>query len=199
MSNRFLIYIILFLFSVHLNSQTIYPKNFQILDSLINIETKRIALEIKNKNIEKIEITFSEHPASWLVKQHFYKALSDSKIQIETDKATETVKFNLNIKQVEIQYLPDANERDSLFRCAVVSLDGNISNNNNIEIIENNLLTYKDKISRDDIEQIKSDYTFANAPVPEKQKTFFEEIAVPFVVVTTAILTVVILFTVRSG
>ncbi len=199
MSNRLLIYIILFLFSIQLNSQTIHQKNFQILDSLIRIETQRIALEIKNKNIEKLKITFSEHPASWLVKQHFYKALSDSQIQIITDNDTEPVKFNLNIKQVEIQYLPDDNERDSLFRNAVVSLDGNISNNNNIEVIENNLLKYTDKISRDDIEQIKSDYTFANSPVPEKQKTFFEEIAVPFIVVTTAILTVVILFTVRSG
>jgi hypothetical protein len=181
------------------NSQTILRKNFQIMDSLINVESIRFANEIVKKNINSIELNISDNPASWLVKQHILTALTKNNIKTITENNSETPLLNINIKQIEIQYLNYENDNDSLIRNISVIIDGNLSYYKHIEIIENNSQKYKDIISRSDVDFIKSDNAFANAPVPERRKTFFEEIAVPFIVVSTAFLTVVILFTVRSG
>jgi len=181
------------------NSQTQKIRNFEIIDSLIKTESIIFAEEIAKRNITQIEIRFSENPASWLVKQHFYSAFKEKVINILTENNQENSVLNINIKQIEIQYLNYEDNNDSLIRNAKVHIDGNLLLNKKIEIIENQKRNYSDIISRADVDFIKSDNAFANAPVPEKKRTFFEELAVPFIVVTTIILTVVILFTVRSG
>lgn len=184
---------------LNLNSQNTNKKNFQILDSLIKIEAQRFAEEIAGRNIKNIEIIFNDNPATWLVKQHFYTSFKEKNINFLDEKNTTNPVLNVNIKQIELQFQIYDEYVDSLFRKAVVIIDGNLNNNQTVEIIESKNLTYGDIVARADVDFIKSDNAFANAPVPEKKKTFFEEIATPIIVVTTAILTIVILFTVRSG
>jgi hypothetical protein len=194
------IVIIIFLLSfISSYSQSGPIKNFRILDSLIQKQSILFAEIIKTKNINKIRLNFSENPASWLVKQHFYSAFTEKKIEVNYESDTGNPILNVNIKTIAIDYLLYNQDNDSLIRNATVDIDANLSSSGNIEIISNGKSLFKDIISREDINFIKSDNEFANAPVPQKKKTFFEEIAIPFVVVTTAILTVVILFTVRSG
>lgn len=174
-------------------------KNFQIIDSLIKSQATFFAEQIKGKKLNTIKLNFSENPAQWLIKQHFYTAFKEKQIDINNNTDFSNAILNINIKTVSLDYSEYKLDYDSLIRIANVDIDANLSTNGNIEIINSPKYSFKDIISREDINYIKSDNEFANASVPEKKKTFFEEIAIPFVVVTTAILTVVILFTVRSG
>lgn len=197
MKKSVIIFFLLSFISSYSQSGTI--KNFRILDSLIEQQAILFADKIQAKNINKIRLNFSENQATWLVKQHFYSAFLDKKIELNQETEQNISILNINIKDISIDYQLYINDSDSLLRAATVEIDGNLLSSGNIEIINTGKGYYKDIVSRDDINFIKSDNEFANAPVPEKKKTFFEEIAIPFVVVTTAILTVVILFTVRSG
>jgi len=134
------------LFTANLLSQTNQRKNFQLLDSLIQVESAKIADECSSKKIRSVIINFSEHPALWLVKQHFYIAFEKKDIKIITGIQQETIELNINIQQLEIQYVPDENENDTLIRYAVLALDGNLKNNNQIEIVKEDSLAFNDKI-----------------------------------------------------
>lgn len=177
-----------------------YRKNFDILDSLIKSRTDKISSEVTDKDLKKLYIEIQNHPALWLLKQDMIESLRKSNIETYDKKIENEPMLVINIKKAEIIFINSENSNDSLNRHVKVELSSNIVfPDGRTEPISNDLSEYTDVISRENVELIKSDYEFANAPVPEKPKTFFEEVAEPIIVVTTAIITVVLLFTIRSS
>lgn len=176
------------------------PNNFDILDSLIKSQAEKIISEIDSKGIKKIYIDIQNHHALWLVKQGMIESLHKHNIEIY-DKAIENgITLHINIKKAELVFENNENSNDSLNRFVKVELSGNIVyDDGKTELISNEISIYNDNIHRDNIDLIKSEYDFANSPIPEKPKTFFEEVAEPIIIVTTAIITVVLLFTIRSS
>jgi hypothetical protein len=59
---------------------------------------------------------------------------------------------------------------------------------------------YQDTVSKEEINQINSEeQTFAKAEIPQEKPTVFEQIIEPLIIVTAAVITVVLLFTIRSN
>ena len=60
--------------------------------------------------------------------------------------------------------------------------------------------TYQDTVKKEEINQINSyEHIFARAEIPKETPTVFEQIIEPLIIVTAAVLTVVLLFTIRSN
>jgi hypothetical protein len=59
---------------------------------------------------------------------------------------------------------------------------------------------YQDTVRKEEINQINSEeQTFAKAEIPQEKPTVFEQIIEPLIIVTAAVITVVLLFTIRSN
>ncbi|MFC2130468.1 hypothetical protein ACFLSQ_03450 [Bacteroidota bacterium] len=198
---KYIIRLILFflLVSVVL-SQTQLRNNFDILDSLVKKHAENISRQILEKGINKAQIQFSEHPALRLIKQNLFEVLKKNKFELIDTNVENSSSIDIFIKNAEIIYLNIENKEDSLERQVKVQIAGNITyNGGKVDIINEQTNIFHNVISREDIPFIKSKYDYANAPVPEPHKTFLEEIAEPLIVVASAILVIILLFTVRSG
>jgi hypothetical protein len=108
--------------------------------------------------------------------------------------------LSVNIKKVNVEYLLHE-EDDSLSRRITVVIantlekkDGALLGFPEIDI------QWNDNISRKDLPYIeKNPYPFAKGQIPEPEQTFFEKIAEPVIFISTAIVTIALLFSVRSG
>jgi hypothetical protein len=178
--------------------------NFTILDSLSGEATAGLCKYFKENRFDTINISLNNAPAAWLIMQHL---LSDSVCKglvfIQNDSNKKNYKINVNIHIIEsgISYKIMSSDSDSLFRNAKITIKADyLSEKNEIKAIPAIEKSCSDKIDRKDIPFIESrEHNFANSPVPEPETTFFEDIAEPVIVITTAIITVVLLFTVRSN
>jgi hypothetical protein len=65
--------------------------------------------------------------------------------------------------------------------------------------LQNTALDYRDTVARRTVPALESrQYEFANGSVPEPQKTFWKTVVEPAIVVAAIVITVVLLFTVRT-
>jgi len=176
--------------------------NFDVLDSLTGLAISDIALQLQSRSIDSVKLNLATHPASWMVLNKIAdkNKFPSIKIFVTDSGIVKKLKtLDLAIKHFSVQYSALPNSGDSLLRTITVELFGTMSGSESqLETIKNSGKVYKDIISRSDVESVKAQYDFANSSVPEKDRTFFEEIAEPFIVVTSAVLIVVLLFTVRS-
>jgi hypothetical protein len=168
--------------------------NFTILDSLV----ERVSVDISNQipnDAKPLKLILSEHPASWLVKQHLINNLSKKQIQL-TDSASEN-NLNINILKISVEYkLIKAD--DKLNRLITVDIDGYIKNKQ-ITPIGKKKLVYSDTIATDDVGLVEaSPYSFAKAAVPHPKESFFEKYFQPLIYVSSAVIVTVLFFTLRS-
>jgi hypothetical protein len=189
-------------FQLLANDNTTLTVNFNILDTLSSRAVKDFCNYIKSKQIDTACIKITPHPAKWLILNKIISEGKNYKLQFldadSTRHHNETL-LEISIKDLSVKYSLYT-EKDSLFRDINVIICGNIKyNNGTLETIPNIIKTYNDKISINDIDYIKSNqYDFANSQVPPVERTFFEEVAEPIILVASAAVTVLLLFTVRS-
>ena len=89
---------------------------------------------------------------------------------------------------------------DSLIRTISFKITGEIIDKNGlIKPLYTGNENFKDTIERDAAEKFNStDYNFAKSEIPARPQTFWSEIVQPVAFIGAAIVTVVLLFTVRS-
>jgi hypothetical protein len=176
--------------------------NSMILDLLTDISVVDICSYLNKQNIDTFNLNVKHHPADWLVTQYLIsKKNCNNIVFIKNDSLKNNYpELNIQIINLGVYYSLDSNNNDSLNRIFIVNIRSNyVNKNNQIIPLPDIEKKYFDKISHDDIPFIENNsYPFATAPVPEPKRTFFEEVAEPLIVVTSAIVTVVLLFTVRS-
>jgi hypothetical protein len=168
--------------------------NFTILDSLI----ERVSVDISNQipsETKSLKMFISDHPASWLLKQHLINNLSKKQIHL-TDSASEN-NLNINILKISVEYkLIKAD--DKLNRLITVDIDGYMKNKQ-ITPIGKKKLVLSDTIATDDLEKAEiSPYQFAKAAVPHPKESFFEKYFQPLIYVSSAVIVTVLFFTLRS-
>jgi nitrogen regulatory protein PII-like uncharacterized protein len=179
------------------------PKsNFIILDSLSSLAVKDFCNYIKKKQIDTACIRITPHPAKWLILNKIISEGKTNKLQFLNADSTKKYNFTMleiSIKDLSVKYSLYS-DRDSLYRELNVNICGNMKNGNGtLEVIPDFKVIYFDKISRNDIDYVKSiQYDFANSQVPPVERTFFEEVTEPIILVASAAVTVLLLFTVRS-
>ena len=179
------------------------PKsNFIILDSLSSLAVKDFCNYIKKKQIDTACIRITPHPAKWLILNKIISEGKTNKLQFLNADSTKNCNeplLEISIKDLSVKYSLNS-DRDSLDRELNVNICGNMKNSNGtLEVIPDFKAVYYDKISRNDIDYVKSiQYEFSNSQVPPVERTFFEEVTEPIILVASAAVTVLLLFTVRS-
>ncbi|MEI6091589.1 MAG: hypothetical protein WCR42_14130 [bacterium] len=185
--------LLLFLLPISLKSNEL-RENFSILDSLV----ERVSVDISNQipnEAKPLNLIISEHPASWLIKQHLINNISKKKIPL-TDSASEN-NLNINISKISVEYkLMKAD--DKLNRLVTVDIDGYIKYKL-ITPIGKQKLVYSDTIATDDVGVVEaSTYAFAKSIVPHPKESFFEKYFQPLIYVSSAVIVTVLFFTLRS-
>ena len=156
---------------------------------------------ISSRQIDTACIRFTPHPAKWLVMNKIISEGKNYKLQFldaDSIKNRNEPLLEISIKDLSVKYSPYI-EKDSLLREINVHISGIARNSNGIyETIPDMKAGYNDKISKNDIDFVKSmQYDFANSQVPPIERTFFEEVTEPIILVASAAVTVLLLFTVR--
>jgi len=195
----FTTFFLLFVLSYQ-NAYTQIRSNFRILDSLISLATTDICNSLIADKINKTNIDFTPHSATWLIKQTLVKTAEKFGITLKSNNKQLTT-TEISIKHCFVKYQPISNSDDSLTRICSVDISG-ITNlpNGTIKSLKINKYTFTDKVSKDNLVNISdTQYDFLNPIIPIKQKSFFEKITEPLIIVTSAVLVVVLFFTVRSG
>ena len=199
MKKLFLIVIISLFFTSDLFSVPVIKTNIDILDSMISNYSKEISKQLKSKEIKKAVLQANSHSASELVYKHILA--NSNGIEFSFKKDSSQILVNNIITKANVRYENYPNNNDSVYRIIEVDISTIITDENGkAESINPQPQTFRELISREDIKFIDSkEFTFTTAEVPERKLTFYEKIAEPLIIVTTAILTVVLLFTIRSG
>ncbi len=188
-------YIVILLFLLPFTVKANEPKeNFFVLDSLIQQVSDDISNQIPNET-RLLNISISEHPAAWLVKQLMINSLSQKQITI-ADSASEN-NLNINILKIAVEYKLIKSD-DKLSRLITVDIDGYIKNKQ-ITPIGKKKVVFSDTIAVDEVGTVEtSPYAFAKATVPHPKESFFEKYFQPLIYVSSAVIVTVLFFTLRS-
>jgi hypothetical protein len=168
--------------------------NKTIIDSLVSEFATRIIQVLNKKNIDKINISTKSNFEYF--NDNFINNLIDGNIQIDSESP---IKLKLVMKDISVEYFElkseDFQRRISLdFVVFLEEKDGSIN------ILNKEEFTYSDTITSNDLELIEnSNYPFTKGKFPTKNKSIFDEIIEPVIIVSAAIISVVLFFTVRSN
>ncbi len=197
-----LIIAILFLnvnFSYLYSKERILAKtNYEIFDSLANVFSENVYNQTVSGKYKKINFFISSSPASGLIEKAFTGRCISGSVTIQSD-TLQPVTHKITINRFELNYSLYHESADSLIRTFYLNTYISGSNPAYQNYSEYNYL-FRDTVSRDDLSLLQSiSNQSVNAPIPEKQRTFYEKMLEPVILVSAAILTVVILFSVRSN
>jgi hypothetical protein len=207
------IYFLLFIFisflflNIQVQSQSLQTakSNLEIMDSLAKSSASSVLNFLSEKKISSVNLFVAQNDASLMLLRAFASTKNNFNIDIYSTLTSKTEDFqtdlNIAIINIETIYSNIEDNRDSLQRECFLHLESFLKSKSTgkIESLPPVKLIYKDKIPRENADRLNNkSYQFANATIPEEQKTFWEEVGVPFILVSSAIITVVLLFTVRS-
>ncbi|OGU15584.1 MAG: hypothetical protein A2X61_03240 [Ignavibacteria bacterium GWB2_35_12] len=181
---------------------SISPKtNFEIIDSLLNNYTDKFCNNQFLQKGEIIRLEITSHPARWLLMDKLLRELAHDSCAISNDSTKNvSCSYEININNILVKYLKNNLSQDSLDREIVVHISASRLNNDKIVPLEEFKSSFTDRIARDNVVSVDSkQYDFASSPVPLREKTFFEEIVQPVILIASTVVAVVLLFTVRSN
>lgn len=174
--------------------------NFAVLDSLSRYAADSVLKRLNNLHNKEFLVDFGKHPASWMVEQYLVnKALEQGKKFFgETEK--KLPELNINIKEAGVRY-DRVKSSDSLKRELFFIVSLSMERDNGILYgLPQILVKKEDVVARDDLAYLESSpYPFAKGKIPEPESSFFDKIAEPVIFISTAIITIALLFSVRSG
>lgn len=197
---RFILIIALF-FPVFCFSQSEIQTNLDIFDSSADSLAKYLSAKLSEMHIDsaKADIVAENGAAIYLASKIIESEETTFFSANETaDKDLSSVK--LIAEQFETKYSLIENEdyvkREIIMRITLYMLlkSGELKRFDDFEI------AYSDSVRRSIIPYIENkNLAFTRGEVPEKPKSFFKKILEPAIIVTSALITVIVLFTVRSG
>lgn len=196
----FLLISIFFLFaqSNFLHSKSISPNtNYQIMDSIANSYAELIYNETIKEKYESINFHINNIAGSQLIEKHLADLCLDNDISPNND-TNSAITHKIVVNQFDVIYQNHSEVSDSLIR--IVTLDSFIRayKDDNQQYFSKKYI-YQDTISREMVKYIESsNINFTKSAIPDEDKTFLEKALEPFILVSSAILTVIILFSVRS-
>lgn len=175
-------------FSQYQNAETIFSDVIdKKIDTLVNfLEEKQIDSVFIRISNEKI----SEYILNKIVQKANLFFLKKARKE-DTNLPILSLFSKLN---VEYKVLKD----NYLERIIEVDISGFLENNNSIIPIKLNKEVIKDTVTYEFVENEQSSGIFPKGNLPEKSKSFFEEYIEPIVFITSGLITVIVLFTIRS-
>ncbi len=184
-------------------AEDIPPENFALVDSLLQRGTDTILTRldqfVANSSDSVYIIDCGPHPAGWLLKSQIVD--NYDKVEWQRPALNPTIpQLTVNILRCGVQLRPDSTDTELLHRYIDVHINASLTT------AEGRIVTlcefrdnYTDSFSRQQLDYAQtSSYSFAYAEPPEPERNFFDEVVEPLVAVSAAVVTVVLLFTVRS-
>lgn len=194
---KLLISIFLLIFSFGVVHADFRPTNYQIIDSLASEYARKIASEVKTQGLSGVNLKISSHKLAKFSEMHFIEHLSNSDIKISDEAGIAALEVNLG--EVIVRYLQHE-DSDSLMREILYNCSSILNTGNSTTMLSKFDKRYSDIIGRDEVATIQNfSFPFTLADVPEPNLSLFDKIIKPVVYITTAAITVLLLFTVRSN
>jgi|GEM_PF-2455725 hypothetical protein len=171
----------------------------QVFDSLsvnaFNLLLKQVPVDSNSQ----LNFKISEHPSAIRFQNVFLSEFQSMGITIGKENSFKAG-LSMFIKEFYIEYLYNESQ-DSLKRRAVLVIGGNFTSADKLEKSFNDIQSiFEDTIATNELNNIVSnEFKYAEKPLPERKNSFFEEVFEPALVVVTAIITTVLLFTIRSN
>lgn len=175
---------IIFIISISCNLlfSNVARKNFEIIDSLANQTFLETLEKIRKKNIDSFIPVFNDSP-------EYFKAIFISKMhELDFDLSGDSLKINF------LKYKPN-----------YVLNDDSIGRNIEFYLACNSLQIYtrkyyEDEFSKASLNYIEnSEFQFDKAILPPEKQSFFKKYLEPIIVIGSTLVTVLLLFTVRSS
>lgn len=174
-------------------------KNIDIFDSL----SQKIAEDfIKYNHFNNLDTLYLSINGKddFLIRKHIFRLFNNLNLTLvenETNSALNSLDIVIEEMQTSLIRTP---ERDSLIRKISVRYSFFPKENGIIKKPVEFLETYQDKVLSNDVNMINNEnFSFAKAEIPGENPTFFEQIIEPLIIVTAAVITVILLFTIRSN
>ena len=197
---NFHIIFILFFFLLFSNSfSKEFQNNLQILDSFALIQAQEITKYIQNAN-DTIYLKILPESHNWLIKEKIL-SLNKSKVFFQTNDSNLK---NINILEIQINEFSASfinySNSDSVIRQLKSELITNIKfKNGKIENIEVPKFSFNDTLSINEAESANNNLHEATNPqLPKPSKTFLREISEPLILIAVSVISIALLFTVRS-
>lgn len=172
--------------------------NIEVLDSLSKNSANKINQFIIYQKLNSVFVSVDETEGNWLLIEHL---LQNNKIKLLTPQSQNKDSFPLieiHTKELKVEYSLYENS-DSIIRTGKIELTAFLKTKEKTEIIDSLNFVFTDEISCSDIDLIKGKYPLTNPIIPEREQTVWEKIIEPVVMISTAIITLVLFFTVRSN
>lgn len=178
------------------------PENITLLDSAARRCADILAGDVASRSLTDFLIVISQHPAAERLRQH---VLASTTSPVSIAQTTSHIDHKLTMLDL---YIADYAVRYSLHEASADSLvrDVHLAVNTTLTVPGGSNLPFpdyeivlNDTVARTDVPFIESrQYIYAQAPVPDRPAGFYSDIVEPLIIVSSAIITVILLFTVRS-
>lgn len=169
------------------------PTNLEIQDSLISDFYEKI-IKDTDTGTEDFVINIENHNASWLFEQKGINKFIEAEIKYNDSS---DFALNIYIKKIKPEY--DAISKDSIKRTICLQVSYSIQENEEYIFSDNYETKYSDIIEFQEISIVENEnYLFTKGNTPEIPASFWTEYAEPAIVMSAAIITVILFFTVRS-
>ncbi len=176
--------------------------NFEVLDSLVAGYVEFIIKEFENYGSDKLAIILTKHSAEWLFRKHLLERQKNKLLIFSDDSSFNTSSLKLEIWINKLIVIFDVKDDDSeiIVREALIDVSTGLTNADGISLnLERYRNIYRDSISVNEIDKVQDgQYDFAKVKLPERERTLFEKIIEPAIVITAAAITTLLLFTVRT-
>ncbi len=194
--HRILFTLILFFCSHYCYAQKAINNTLR-LDSLAKQAAKTIVAHIRESKDDSVFITITPHPADYLLRDAIYNEVGANIILSEKAKS----RCSVSILDYGVRYSAYKPNSDSLLREVTFIGSGTvITNSGSSSPIPHISVSLKDIISRSSISAIENpNVPFTQSVPPPEETTFWKEIAEPVIFISSAALTVFLLFSVRSN
>ncbi len=197
---------ILLIALVHLNSfiwaKELPTRNIDVFDSLLYSYANDIAGFISQNNFKSIDIIMNSHQAENFLKRNLVQALAEKSIEVYQFNANSknSILLVLDVKEITIVYEAH-NDGKKIIRKFNVAIAGYFKDENEkLTIIPDFNKSYTDLIIRDKIDYVEnSPFDFAKSQIPEKPEGLFKKIIEPTIIIGSALITLILLFTIRSN
>lgn len=182
-----------------LSYQLLFPiviDNFTLIEKQTATVAENIARKVDNAGEKVFQIRMNEHSAAVYLEQIITNALSKWNL-LTADSTNSTLECKIIHSNVYYDKL--SNCKDSVHRRIKTELLYSIIKPNKNIVRDTELITVADTVAIGEIEWLeRSEMPFAKSPLPPSEKSWISELITPAIVLGASILSIVLLFSVRS-
>lgn len=187
------IFILLFIFCfINTFAQS---TNLVIIDSLLNANIDNVVTNTNLKNIKELELQINDTPLKSKIESRFLDKFSDKNFFYQSNKNIPVISYNLEDIIVNYEHTND----NLINRKIELKINCILKSNDKIILLKKDTLIYNDTIPFDLVEQIQSSiHQYDKGKIPERKTSFFHKILMPIIYISSAAITLIILFNARS-